>query len=81
VASLGLHVVFGQDEQCATILPDSAYAVSLPWYDNNQFLTDYLTNRGFYSGGLALRVPDLFRVCIRRQISARLTKVTYQIVV
>ena len=55
---MGLSVVYGQDEECATILPDSAYAVSLPWYNNNQFLTDYLTNRGFYNGGLALRVPD-----------------------
>ena len=64
LTSLCLNLVYGQDEQCATILPDSAYAVSLLWYDNNEFLTDYLTNRGFYSGGLALRVPDLFRVCI-----------------
>ena len=55
---MGFIVVYGQDEECATILPDSAYAVSLPWYNNNQFLTDYLTNRGFYNGGLALRVPD-----------------------
>ena len=78
---MGLSVVYGQDEECATILPDSAYAVSLPWYNNNQFLTDYLNNRGFYSGGLALRVPDPLRVCVRRQISPRLIKVTCQIVV
>ena len=30
-------------------MPDSATVVSLPWYNNNQYLTDYLTNRGFYN--------------------------------
>ena len=29
---------------------DSATAVSFPWYNNNQYLIDYLNNRGYYGG-------------------------------
>mgnify|MGYP006267184243 CR=1 FL=1 len=45
--SLCLNLVYGQDEECATILPDSAYAVSLPCYDcpSTRFLCVYALPR------------------------------------
>lgn len=29
-------------------LPDSSLVVSFPWYDNNQYLLDYIDERGYY---------------------------------
>ena len=46
---LSAELSFTQDIDCVPQYPDSVAIVNYPWYGNNQFLYDYLTNKGYYN--------------------------------
>ncbi|MBX2895852.1 MAG: hypothetical protein KF763_10450 [Cyclobacteriaceae bacterium] len=53
-----IYPLVEDDDECTTQYLDSATVVNLPWFGNNQFLSDFLITHGYFDGNPQARTTN-----------------------